>query len=146
MIDLLATSIIILLTLSVVIVFCEEIAEVLENNWQAGRQYATKNIQKLLLLEFNKWKIDVYLLRAKAGTVVGEHIDTVEGHEHYRWNITLKGLHSVCISDKKKDQKFGNWYCFRPDIQKHSAQFFTDSLVLSIGKAYKIDRESCKSE
>jgi hypothetical protein len=104
-------------------------------NWKPGRQYETKDLRKLLLFQFKFF--DCYLLKIPAKTTIKPHTDKVEGKNHYRVNIILKGSMDFCSNSFKRDAYtllcIGSVSFFRPDIELHSAFTYKDTLILSIG-------------
>lgn len=99
--------------------------------WAAGRQGA--GYQKLLVAQGSWW--DVWLLWYPPATSIPIHTDPVDGKEHHRLNILLKGWDSfVCLGGPY--WKWWRFTKFRPDIQQHAVPYNSQSparLLLSIG-------------
>jgi len=101
--------------------------------WEMGRQDATSSLLKKKI--WSKWNTDCYLLKFRAGSEIGEHLDPVEGKRHYRFNLTLWGKWNLFKGIYGNIQEAGDFHFFRPDKERHSANIIEDTMVLSIGIA-----------
>lgn len=64
--------------------------------WTHGRQ--NYYYEKLKIFSF--WRMDCYLIRYTEGCAIGYHTDDVPGFKHYRMNIQLKGVNTLCVLSK----------------------------------------------
>lgn len=98
--------------------------------WEHGRQNG--GYSKLKLIEFRRFRFDLYLLRFPEGAHVPFHRDPApEGFEHHRVNITLRhadrgGLTLIArqpelgqLETPKYRYEDRRWYRFRPDTHTH---------------------------
>lgn len=95
--------------------------------WEYGRQ-GTGYFKKKLA-EGSWW--DLWLLKYPAGTSIPPHVDRVDGKQHFRLNVVLKGEQTF---GGEVILKFGPIVLFRPDTMRHWVRKVTkERLVLSLG-------------
>lgn len=87
--------------------------------WEKGRQEG--GYDKMMLLQSQLLRCDLYILRFPPGSEIKPHRDPVDGREHYRANLTVwpapKGGAFVCENPLYQSRYFN---FFRPDISTHS--------------------------
>lgn len=97
--------------------------------WKQGRQGS--NYSVLTLISSKMLGLDMHIIHYPPNGRIPKHTDKVEGMNHHRVNITLKGCGMFYCDNYKK---WGRIIYFRPDKEVHS---FTNSnkdrYVLSIG-------------
>jgi len=114
--------------------------------WEKGRQ--NSGYEKIKLLESQRFKFDVYLLRYRKGASIPPHYDPAPfGFAHHRLNIVLKrakdgGNFFTLSHGIHRPHKFMNnrIIFFRPDITSHMVSKVKRGAryVLSIGWLRKI--------
>lgn len=104
-------------------------------SWVDGRQ--NSGYSKLLLLQSQWLKFDLYVLRFKQGVGIPPHTDPVEKGRHYRFNVVVHsaGSGGQFLCDQVIWSFANRVFFFRPDLSTHSvSQVESGSrYVLSLG-------------
>ena len=109
--------------------------------WKLGRQKSGYSRLTLCQLNIGKMKLDSHIIKFPEGSCIPEHIDPVDGYNHYRLNIILRKAKSggKFYSQKQIFSFRNRVFLFRPDKYKHSVSMIEigTRIVFSVGFALK---------
>lgn len=107
--------------------------------WEKGRQVGGYLKRKLFCCMSKKLSVDCYLIKYPTNSFIPEHVDPVDGHRHYRFNMVIQKAYSGGFFVKNGKRQDGNFHFFRPDVDRHAVTKITtgERMVLSFGLAIR---------
>lgn len=101
--------------------------------WKEGRQGSGYRKLDLFISQF--FLCDLYIIKIPLGVGVPAHTDPgIEGYEHHRVNITVRGFTDQKMMVEGKVHRWWRFEYFRPDLYKHSLDTLRkDMYLLSFG-------------
>lgn len=109
-------------------------------SWIKGRQGT--GYERLTILQSQRFKCDLHILRMAPGTMIPPHTDSIPPHlrkqgykKHFRFNIVIKKALGGNFATNALGLVRKRWALFRPDIDKHwvTPVHLGTRYVLSIG-------------